>query len=284
MAVLTPMTIQGLRNRFLGVYLRNPFVQRCYAKLRSLPILGSVLHKLTRVAVPSGTRVWLPIGSGSGMGLWMHLDSRFEIGYASGKYEPMIEALLLSCLHPGDVFYDIGAHIGLFSLLAARVVGKSGSVFAFEADSDNVERIKEHASRNGLDQIQVIPCAVWSNPGLLSFERVSAGSSRNQGAVTTDASMHNENTIEVEAVSLDSFVREHIPPTLIKIDVEGGEAEVLGGGKETFRLNAPLLICEVHNSGADDYVTKWLSSNSYVFNWIEESTDFPRHLWAKRSH
>jgi FkbM family methyltransferase len=212
----------------------------------------------------------------------MHLDSRFETNYASGAYEPLIEAVLLSGLEAGGVFYDVGAHIGLFSLLAARVVGKSGSVFAFEADPENAERIKEHASRNGLDYIHVVPCAVWSSPGRLAFERASADSSRNQGAVANDFSKANKNTIEVEAVSLDAFAQKHKPPTLIKIDVEGGEAAVLDGSKETFKSNAPLLICEVHNQRAADYVTRWLGSNSYVFDWIEESADFPRHLLAKR--
>lgn len=234
------------------------------------------------MAIPSGTRVWLPVSSGPGKGLWLHLDSRFEIVYASGEYERRIEALLVSRLCPGSVFYDVGAHIGLFSLLAARIVGESGSVFAFEADPENVERIKEHASRNGLDHICIVPCAVWSSPGRLFFKRVATDSSHNQGAVATDASMYNENTIEVEAVSLDAFVQEHRPPTLIKIDVEGGEANVLDGVKETFKSNAPLLICEIHNQRTCNDVTRWLNSNSYVFEWIEECPDFPRHLWAKR--
>jgi FkbM family methyltransferase len=211
----------------------------------------------------------------------MNLDSRFEMEYASGFYEPMIEALLLSSLKAGGVFYDVGAHIGLFSLLAARIVGQTGSVFAFEADPENAERIQEHRRRNGLDNIQVIPSAVWSSAGRLTFARASANSSRNQGAVTVSAANEKTNTIQIEAVTLDAFAQEHLPPTLVKIDVEGGEAAVLEGSEELFKSKSPMLICEVHNQEAANYVIRWLESNQYGFRWIEETTGFPRHLWAK---
>ena len=274
------MMTRDWRTQLLVAYLRITFVRRCYAKLRALPILGWALHSLARVVIPNGTRVWLQIPSGEGKGLWMHLDSRFEIDYASGNYEPMIETLLLSSLRSGDIFYDVGAHIGLFSLLAARRVGKSGSVFAFEADPENAERIREHANRNGLKQIHVIECAVWSSPGRLSFVRVPVDSSRNQGAVVDNPSIYSEATIEVRSVSLDNFVQEHLRPTLIKIDVEGGEADVLVGSRETLKSSTPLVICEVHNQRAADCVVQCLRSNGYAFDWVEKCTNFPRHLFA----
>ena len=77
-------------------------------------------------------------------------------------------------------------------------MGKKGAVFAFEACPDNAEPIKEHVRRNMFDQIQVVPCAVWSSAGHLRFERASAQSSRNQGAIATGPPVASENTIEVE--------------------------------------------------------------------------------------
>jgi FkbM family methyltransferase len=201
--------------------------------------------------------------------------------YAGGKYEPLIQQKLSKHLAPGAVFYDVGAHIGIVSMFAAQIVGASGAVFAFEADPDNAERIKELVRRNMFDQIQVTPCAVWSSAGHLRFERASAQSSRNQGAIATVPPVGNDNTIEVEAIALNDFARTHPAPTLIKIDVEGAEADVLRGSEEIFARSKPVLICEVHHGQAAEDVTRWLNERGYTFEWLEASSQFPRHLLAR---
>jgi len=261
---------------------RSHLVRNAYVRLKEIPFFGAALQKLLRILLPSGDRVWFQIPTGLGKGLWVHLDPRFEMDYATGNYEPLIENAILSGLGTASVFYDVGAHIGIFSLLAARIVGKTGLVFAFEADPDNAQRIREHARRNGLDQIHVIPCAVWSSPGKLTFQRALSNSSRNQGAVASDPQIRNENMTEVEAVSLDSFSLEHVAPTLIKIDIEGGEAAALEGSQTIFTLHRPMLICELHNIVAEEHVTQWLSSKRYRLTSLEESSAFPRHIVARK--
>jgi FkbM family methyltransferase len=275
------MTAHENWKQYVIIYLNfNPLIRVVYASLRKVPFLGSALQKLARVIVPSGTRVWLQIANGLAEGLWLHLDTRFELDYATGAYEPLIERAIVSSLTPGSVFYDVGAHIGVFSLLAARIVGESGAVFAFEADPDNAERIREHARRNGLSQIHVVPCAVWSSPGKLKFQRAVMNSSRNQGAVAMNPQIRNENMTEVEAISLDSFSAVHLAPTLIKIDIEGGEIAALQGSERIFTLQRPVLICEVHDQAAEEYVTEWLRTKQYTLAFLEKSNDFPRHLAA----
>lgn len=255
-------------------------VRRVYEALSKGPILGPPLRWLARGLLPVESRYWFNISAGLGEGLWLHLDPRFEMDYASGKYEPQIQNILSSHLRPGSVFYDVGAHIGVLSLLAARCVGRTGSVFAFEADPENVQRIEAHARRNMLDQIQTIPCAVWSSAGQLQFERASAQSSRNQGTVTAEGSVSSSNTVEIEAVSLDGFVSGHRPPTLIKVDVEGAEAAVLRGSEKVFAQGKPVLICEVHNERAAEEVSKWLVERGYTLEWLQGAPKFPRHLLA----
>jgi len=243
--------------------------------------LGGFLRRLVRRVVPVEAHVWLRISGGLGKGLWAHLDPRFEMDYASGKYEPPIQQALSKHLEPGSVFYDVGAHVGIVSLFAARLVGTKGAVFAFEAYPDNAERIKEHVRRNMFPQIQVVPCAVWSSAGHLRFERASAQSSKNQGAIATGPLVGGENTIEVEAIALNDFARAHPAPTLIKIDVEGAEADVLRGSEEIFARSKPVLICEVHHGHAAEDVTRWLNERGYTFKWLEASAQFPRHLLAR---
>jgi FkbM family methyltransferase len=256
-------------------------LRRFYTFANRFPILGSALRNFSRAAIPSDALVWTSIRSGPGKGLWIHLNPRYEMEYLEGNYEAPVERILLSNLRPGTVFYDVGAHIGVFSLIAARNLGAQGSVFVFEPDPSNVRRIKEHASRNQLDAIQIIPKAVCSTVGRLRFQRASFQSSMNRGVLVEDTAAAEESTIEVESITLDAVAREHDLPSLIKIDVEGSEAAVLGGSEEVFRSAKPLLVCEIHHEQASSDVTRWLLARGYVCQWLESSTKFPRHLFAR---
>ena len=69
-----------------------------------------------------------------------------------GIWEPYETSLLLSMLQPGDVFVDVGANIGYFSVLAAVVVGEGGAVFAFEPDPDNFRLLRDNVALNGFEQ------------------------------------------------------------------------------------------------------------------------------------
>ena len=255
-------------------------LQKMYAVANRVPLLGPVLRNLSRVALPKDVLVWASIRSGPGKGLSLRLNPRFEMGYLEGDYEATVERVLLSNLRPGTVFYDVGAHIGVFSLIAARNIGIYGSVIAFEPDPSNVRRIDEHVSRNQLDRIRIIPKAVCSSVGRVRFQRASFQSSMNRGTVIDHASAAEDSTIEVESVTLDAIALENPPPNLIKIDVEGAEASVLQGSEEIFRSAKPVLVCEIHHEQASADVTRWLLERGYIFQWLENSSTFPRHLFA----
>jgi FkbM family methyltransferase len=230
--------------------------------------------------LPYETWVWIRIRAGLGKGLWVHLDPRFEAVYVDGEYESPLQDSLLKYLQPGGVLYDVGAHIGIVSLCAAKLVGPAGMVFAFEADPDNAKRIEENVRRNKLDSIRTVCRAAWHSDGHVRFQRASERSSRNQGGVSTIPSVSGD-AIEVEAVALDTFAEKHRLPTVIKVDVEGAEAEVLRGSERIFVQAKPVLICEVHGSKAADDVIGWLSDHGYRYQWLDSSSDFPRHLLAK---
>jgi len=201
--------------------------------------------------------------------------------YAEGQYEAVVQRALCAHLKPGSVFYDVGAHIGIVSMFGGQLVGTKGMVYAFEADPANASRIEEHLRRNNFNQIRVVPCAVWSCEGRLKFKCASTQSSRNEGAIAADTATSGESTIEVEALSLDHFVKDHFPPTLLKIDVEGAEAEILRGSEEVFSRTRPVMICEVHHEQAAQEVAEWLQQRGYTFEWLEDSPQFPRHLLAR---
>jgi FkbM family methyltransferase len=246
-----------------------------------IPFVGKTVNIFVRAALPQDTRIGVRMRSGLGKGLALYLDPRFEMDYVGGNYERLIQEALAAYLKPGSVFYDVGAHLGVLSMFANELVGSTGCVFAFEADPENAERIKTHARRNNLARLQVISCAVWSCARQLQFERASLLSSRNQGSVRSESTESKENTLTVESISLDNFVYLHPPPTVIKIDVEGAEAEVLRGSEQILSRSRPVLICEVHHKQAEEAVTAWLRQQSYSFEWLEASAAFPRHLLAR---
>lgn len=260
----------------------SPILQRYYAKIRRVPLVGDLAHGLMRKILPAGTRVRVTVEAGQAAGLSLSIDPRFEAQYGAGLHEEALLECLGSHLRTGDVFYDVGAHIGFVTLVGARLVGREGAVFAFEADSENSSRVLDHARTNFLSQIEVIRSAVWSECETLLFQRASDASSRNTGAVVQRADGPNAaEVISIPAVTLDRFAEEHRPPNVIKIDVEGSEGEVLKGAEAVFRDAKPILICEVHHAQACAAVSEWLEQRGYRWEWLSQEAVYPRHLFAQ---
>lgn len=267
---------------FLSRLLCSSDYQALYARVRRIPLIGNFSHLLMSHALPKGTRITVPVRDGLGAGLQLTIDPRYEANYVDGTYEPALQKCLAANLWRGQVFYDIGAHIGFMSLVGARLIGAAGKVYAFEADPVNALRISHHAALNGLAQIDVIGSAVWSECTSLAFQRDSASSSGNRGVVVgVGPKGAIPEIVRVEATTVDAFVLEHLPPAVIKIDVEGAESEVLKGADRVTREVKPVVICEIHNNNAAEYASDWLAGRGYVWKWLEGTDSFPRHIFAK---
>lgn len=177
------------------------------------------------------------------------LDPRDELAglLTLADYEPAERELVRRALRPGDVFADVGAHVGLFSILAAKRVGSQGKVYAFEPSSGTFDALRVNVRRNGVDGI-VVPrrIALSDSDGEESIQigdaRYSAWTSF--GRVPPGEAVGSE---RVETRTIDSLVRASLieRPFLLKVDVEGWELHVLRGGAETFAgADAPHLIVE----------------------------------------
>jgi FkbM family methyltransferase len=231
------------------------------------------------------TRVWVQIQKGLARGMWMRLELPDEARYWRGEHDFEVERALWTAVHPGAVVYDVGAHLGYFALGAARLAGNSGHVIAFDGDPDNVMRLRENAIKNGFqDRLQVVHAAVWSNTASdgISFRR--GIEPRAQGGVEADGCRPMLGTgelIKVPAITLDDFIASGGPlPHLIKIDVEGGEAEVLGGAVRLFTDQRPLVIAEVHHEQAAEQIARWLEEYRYCAKWNVGNETYPRQLFA----
>ncbi len=238
----------SVREKVLHGLTRSDSVRAMYSSSLRVPGLGPAVRSVVHKLLPRGIKLWIEIPSGLARGLWMRVDPRFEPGYLNGDYEPWLQELLRAHLKPGDCFYDVGAHTGFFSMLAARLVSEAGHVVAVEADPENAGALRGNVSRNEMRQIQLVEAAVWSEEGELVFAQASSDSNRTQGHVSaTEPS--SAGTVRVRACTLDTLVFDSQlrRPNLVKMDVEGAEWEAFQGARRTFEEAKPKLLCEIHD-------------------------------------
>jgi FkbM family methyltransferase len=269
-------TYLALKNSFIDRGLcRWPVAQRGF---------DAAKRSVKRRFFPS-RELWLQVQSGLAQGMWMHLRIPEEAGFWRGEHESEVQNTLSAILRPGDVVYDVGAHIGSIAFGAARSVGVGGKVVAFDGDPANVQRLRENSARNNLDAgLQIVHAAVWSHASEegIPFRRAREGTS--QGGVEADGQrpvLADGEIIHVPAITLDDFVASGgPPPQVIKIDVEGGECEVLRGASNLLRTHRPYLIVEVHHQQADKQIRAVLAEFRYSAEWKIPKENFPRCLTA----
>lgn len=216
------------------------------AGLRRVPMVGRFVHWAGGKILPHDSLAWAKIQQGLARGLWLRLHPRTGKSYFEGNIEPEVQAALQRHLRPGMTFYDIGANIGFFSLLAARLVGKNGKVVAFEADPEVATRLRENVARNSMNWVAVEEKAVWSEPGTVCFSRAAPEISPDRGLGHV-VSTSTPETIDVRAVALDGYTSMNPAPDFLKCDAEGAEVEVFHGAHRLLREKRPCVICEMHS-------------------------------------
>ena len=217
------------------------------AGLRRLPVIGPCVKWASGKLISRDALVWVQVRQGPARKLWLRLNPRTGRNYFEGECEPEVQAALVQHLRPGMTFYDIGANIGFFSLLAARLVGKEGSVIAFEADPQVAERLRENITQNDFSSVTVEEKAVWKETTTISFVRADPNSSPDRGLGHVDMSPTAGNVLSVQAVSLDDFVSNSPAPDFLKCDVEGAEVEVFLGARHLLNQKRPGILCELYS-------------------------------------
>ncbi len=176
-----------------------------------------------------------------------HVFTREEIGHRlfyCGKYEPDQEDCFLSFVKPGGRIFDIGANIGIYSVLAAS---KGAEVAAFEPSPRAQKLLKDNIEMNNLKaQITVYPLAVSKEEGKVTFYE---GHDRNWsvGRVFRYGNRTDTQTVEVDTQTLDRLAEKIGCPDVIKVDIEGAEWLALqGAAKLLARPDAPVFLMELH--------------------------------------
>ncbi len=162
-------------------------------------------------------------------------------------YDLDTQLLTLGLLRPGDRFVDVGANIGMISLIAARRVGDQGVVDAFEPNPACTARIRSFVERNGISQIRLHEMAAGDAEAdlTLTIPRYNSG----EASITRFGSDADEDRFERKVVPvrvLDAVLSpDPRPIVLLKMDVEGYECFALRGLVETLRREKPVVVTEV---------------------------------------
>jgi FkbM family methyltransferase len=201
------------------------------------------------------------IQKGSGKGLQFNAGSS-NAGYVLGTTEGSLQEALRLVLRPGATFYDVGANVGFLAVIGARLVGPSGLVHAFEPLPENVRWLRHNIALNGSPNVTVHAVALGKADGTADFH---IGEDPNWGSLASPADGHEAMAVQVRR--LDSLVTEGLPaPQVMKIDIEGGEIDMLLSAAGTLRAARPLLFIDLHgtNAGVAD-VLEPLDYDLHVF-------------------
>jgi FkbM family methyltransferase len=214
----------------------------------------------------------------------------FEIA-RTGAYEPSMRRTLETHLAPGDVFVDLGANEGYFSVIGARLVGEKGRVVAIEPQERLSAVIAANLALNGLESVHVAQVAITDSPAPVTLyltPDINTGSTGLHRSLSYNLPTQRANAQTLSAL-LDSLGLDHVD--LMKVDIEGFEYEALLGSPEVFRQHRIRAIAlELHPAiikarGKDDGdITAMLSQYGYRQTdsfgcsvWIASDSASPEH-------
>ncbi|MBZ5589449.1 MAG: FkbM family methyltransferase [Acidobacteriia bacterium] len=229
-----------------------------WASLSTASSTGRLLRSALKLLPKSAV---VPIVRGRGCGLWWVVGASTH-GCWLGTYEEDLQVALAGSGRPGSVIWDVGAHVGFVTLVAARIVGKGGRVVAFEPLPRNVEFLNRHIRLNHLEsRIQVIPAAVGDFEGAGEFfEAANPGMGR----------LEPGGTLSVRVVTLDGVLERGAPaPSVVKVDVENSELAVLRGSEALVRKARPVFFLSVHTDGLRAGCLTWFREHDYEARPLE---------------
>jgi len=170
-------------------------------------------------------------------------------------------------LAAGDVFYDIGANLGVYSMAASRRVGSGGRVYSFEANPVCVQFLRSNRIANGADNVEILPVALLDKEGHTPFT-LNYGSTQ-LGVARSSPHYANKggHEIWVATAALDDLAGSIglADPQVVKIDVEGAEALVVAGMRGILDRHQPALLLELHGLGCADATLRILDEFGYRY-------------------
>jgi FkbM family methyltransferase len=187
------------------------------------------------------------------------LERRFVVEYdpvwrwiGKGVREPGVLRFSRDMVRRGSTVFDVGAHVGEWTLLFSELVGGTGRVVAFEPDPVARASLKKNLQTNGISNVTVQEESVSDRTGkaLLAAERFGSGLS---SIVRPRAQGAHYSEVEVASTTLDEYCEAHgVFPDWIKVDAEGAEPLIVRGMRRLIESRHPQAILEFHSDGLTD--------------------------------
>jgi FkbM family methyltransferase len=189
-----------------------------------------------------------------------------------GSYEFALQQLIANEVKRGEVFFDVGACVGFYSLLAA-VRAEPGQVHAFEPLPANLAYLRKHLQLNKIKNVDVHEIAVSDEVGTKFFADEAT-----RGMGKLDA----KGGIPVRTSTIDALIQaDEVPaPNYIKMDIEGTESRALLGAKDCILRYKPKLFLATHGTQMHDECLRLLSSWQYEFREIARESFDRAELFA----
>ena len=168
----------------------------------------------------------------------------------TGEWQPEVWNSIAPSLSEGSVFFDVGAHIGYFSLKAAPKVGVTGQVVSFEPNPETLKLLRDNVTANRARNVIVEPIACTDREQMLTFYAAPAANTGASSLARQNASISEDNAPRAYSVRgrrIDDVVRDlHLMRVdAIKVDVEGAEVQVVRGAADTLKRFHPKLVIEI---------------------------------------
>ena len=249
-----------------GIDKKFPLLISFYQRLYFL----WVKEELKKVKIPLNCQL-LVSTKDAGVGLYL-LNKKF--------FEPQQTKLVFKEVKKGTTVFDVGANIGYYTILASKLAGNKGRVYAFEPDKRNLRLLKENIKINDCQNVTIIPKVVSEKNGKVIF--YSNLLSQGESSLAKIGFSKKE---RVKSTNLDDFIRKEKIGNVdvLKIDVEGAEIGVINGGRKFLEKNKgckifiecnPKALNQFGFDGSD--LTKKLRklgfSVSYVINEFDQKT------------
>jgi len=221
--------IHNVQKMAIRFYLDNGLDK--YLLISKMPFVLSINRRIRRNTTPKIVNV---------LGHKMYLDDLDTLHLAiNGVWEPLETNLVKNTIKEGDVVLNIGANIGYYTLLAARLVGPKGKVYAFEPDKTNFEIIKKNIRINNYENIIPVNKAVLNKTGKAKLYL----STENKGSHRIYQAGDSRKYVEIDVVSIDDFFKNKEDKVdFILMDIEGSEAKAFEGMKKVLRKNKKVKI------------------------------------------
>jgi FkbM family methyltransferase len=181
-----------------------------------------------------------------------------------GTYEMSKRQSFVDATRPGMVVLDVGAQAGYYTLLSSQLVGATGTVFAIEPVPRNLDFLRTHLEINRRRNVTVLAAAAAESDGNGTFQTEQTSY---MGRLSPSGGL------QVRTVALDSIATKHgVRPDIVKIDVEGGEAEVLRGASHILAEHRPLVFLATHGPVPHEQSCAVLRDHGYQLEPLDAPT------------